>query len=66
MEKEKSSEFPYEAPRGKIWKTNSFSEWILVDNPDDYDLEGNQINRRSKPTNITLKKKKRKKKHKKR
>lgn len=47
-----------EAPKGKIWKTNSNCEEILVDDPDYYN-EGIKIKKRNKPTNITPKKKKR-------
>lgn len=57
----KQSEPPYQAPRGKIWKTNGKSEWVLVDDPDCYDLEGNYRKKRAVKTNTTPKKKKRKK-----
>lgn len=48
----------------KIFKTDSYCRYILIDNPDRYSSEGNgtrlkKLKRR--PTNITPKKKKRKK-----
>ncbi len=56
-----NTEYPYEAPRGKTWKTNGICEWVLIDDPDCYDDYGNYKKNRSVRTNITPKKKKRKK-----
>lgn len=51
---------PYPAPKGKVWKTDSESKFVLVDDPDRFNEEGLRKVRR-KPTNFTPRKKKRKK-----
>lgn len=48
-------------PKGWTIKTNGLSQEIIVRDPDCYDDEGHYRKKRTKPTNITPKKKKRKK-----
>lgn len=60
MENTNENEYPYPAPKGKVWKTNSMSEWILVDDPMLY-IEGSVKFRRGQlGSKFTPKKKKRK------
>jgi hypothetical protein len=61
MKNLEKSEYPYEAPKGKVWKTNSDCEWVLVDDPDRFSEIGSFKKIKIKHTNITPKKKKRKK-----
>ena len=46
-------------PKGEVYKTNGKSEFVLVDDPDAFNLDGRKV--RHKPTNITPPKKKRRK-----
>jgi hypothetical protein len=50
---------PYPAPKGKTWKTDGQSNWVLVDDPYYINNSGLKIKRR-KRSNITPPKKKRK------
>jgi hypothetical protein len=60
MENGVKSEYTYEAPKGKVWKTDGNCEEVLVDDHDCFDWEGNKRKVRKKNTHLTPKKKKRK------